>query len=247
MSKALEGRVRMRLTVEEQKLIGTPLSRKDAVLQLLKAAIIDGRLPPGEKLDQNEIAAQLGVSRMPVREALKQLEAEGFVTVYPYRGVEVSRLEPAEIVEMFGIRIALETLAVGRAVSGLKASHLSRMRKILSTMDGLVADPGEGDPWMGLNHEFHSIVNEASGWPRLVESIDQFRGNVERYVRCYLAFRGREQSQCEHWELLQACEKRDPAAAQDVIRRHLDNTANALVAALASSSETAPRHPVPAE
>jgi DNA-binding GntR family transcriptional regulator len=237
----------MRLTEAEQKLIGTPVSRKDAVLQLLKAAIVDGRLPPGEKLDQNDIAAQLGVSRMPVREALKQLEAEGFVTVYPYRGVEVSRLEPAEIVEMFGIRIALETLAVGRAVTSLKPSHLARMRKILGVMDGLVATPEEGDPWMGLNHEFHSIVNEASGWPRLVESIDQFRGNVERYVRCYLAFRGRETSQSEHWELLRACETRDPAAAQEVIRRHLDNTANALVAALALSAETPQRLPTPAE
>jgi DNA-binding GntR family transcriptional regulator len=236
----------MRLTAEEQKLIGTPLSRKDAVLQLLKAAIVDGRLPPGEKLDQNDIAAQLGVSRMPVREALKQLESEGFVTVYPYRGVEVSRLEPSEIVEMFGIRIALETLAVGRAVAGLKPSHLARMRKILGTMDNLVAGPSEGDGWMGLNHEFHSIVNEASGWPRLVENIDQFRGNVERYVRCYLAFRGREQSQGEHWELLAACEKRDPAAAQDVIRRHLDNTAGALVAALAHSPDAPQRIPTPA-
>ncbi len=88
----------MRLTPEEQQLVTMPISRKDAVLRLLRNAIIDGRLPAGARLDQNELASRLGVSRMPVREALKQLETEKLVVVFPYRGVEVARLDPATIV-----------------------------------------------------------------------------------------------------------------------------------------------------
>ena len=225
----------MKLTRDEQQLIKTPVSRKDAVLRLLRNAIVDGRLQPGVRLDQNEIAANLGVSRMPVREALKQLEVEGLVRVYPYRGVEVASLDFAAIEELFGIRIALERLAVGRAVSNLGSAHLSRMRKILTAMDDHVQIVEDDDPWMRLNHEFHSIVNEASGWPRLVENIEQFRGNVERYVRCYLTLRGREKPQAEHWELLEACTMRQACVAQDIIERHLRNTAKALTEALADA------------
>jgi DNA-binding GntR family transcriptional regulator len=106
------------LSQEEARLISQPMSRKDIVLGLIRSAIVDGRLPAGIKLDQNEIAATLGVSRMPVREALKQLQAEGLVVVYPYRGVEVARLDPADIREMFAIRGSLERLAVGKAPEG---------------------------------------------------------------------------------------------------------------------------------
>jgi DNA-binding GntR family transcriptional regulator len=110
------------LTQEELQLLGRPMTRKDIVLSFIRAAIVDGRLAAGAKLDQNEIAAKLGVSRMPVREALKQLEAEGLVVVFPYRGVEVARLNPDDIREMFSIRGALERLAVGKAIENLELS-----------------------------------------------------------------------------------------------------------------------------
>jgi DNA-binding GntR family transcriptional regulator len=221
----------IKFTAEEQGLMNQ-VSRKDTVLHLLRSAIVDGRLPAGTRLDQNELAAELGVSRMPVREALKQLETERLVVVYPYRGVEVSRLEPDTILEMFEIRIALERLAVSRAAATMTPSHFSRLRAVLTEMDQHLTPSPDGDPWMNLNQSFHGIMNEATGWPHLVESINQYRSNVERYVRYYFALRGREQSQTEHWELLNACEKRDVAAAQKVIELHLRNTAGTLVEAI---------------
>jgi DNA-binding GntR family transcriptional regulator len=226
----------VKLTREERQRIKTPVSRKDVVLSLLRGAIMDGRLAAGARLDQNEIAASFGVSRMPVREALKQLELEGLVAVYPYRGVEVASLEASQIEELFAIRIALERLAVGQAVRNLKPRQLTRLRSILTTMDGLVEECSGDDKWMQLNQEFHGILNGACGWPRLIALIDQHRTNVDRYIRSYLTLYGRRQSQGEHWELLEACAKGHSAAAQKVIERHLNNTAEALVAALGEAS-----------
>jgi DNA-binding GntR family transcriptional regulator len=232
----------IKFTADEQKLMSA-VSRKDTVLQLIRAAIVDGRLPAGTRLDQNELAAQLGVSRMPVREALKQLETERLVVVYPYRGVEVSRLEPSEISEMFEIRVALERLAVKRAASVMTPSHFSRLRAVLAEMDQHLVPMVEGDPWMDLNQSFHGIMNEATGWPHLVETINQYRANVERYVRYYFALRGREQSQKEHWDLLTACENRDIVVAQQTIEQHLRNTATTLVEAVRADAGDSHKQP----
>ncbi len=227
-----------RFTPEERRLTSAQLSRKETVLRVVRSAILDGRFPAGTRLDQNRIAAELGVSRMPVREAIKQLEANGLVVVLPYRGVEVARLDPAAVTELFGIRIALETLAIGRAVERLETKQLERMRRTLEKMDRHIrAGSSDDDAWMRLNGAFHNTINEASGWSTLVESIDVFRGNVDRYVRMYLSLRGREQPQEEHWAIYEACVNRDVAESQRIIAVHLENTAAALVFALGDSVE----------
>jgi DNA-binding GntR family transcriptional regulator len=223
----------MQLSDAERGLVET-VSRKDAVLRILRAAITDGRLAPGERLDQNELAARFAVSRMPVREALKQLQTEGLVVVYPYRGVEVARLDPATIVEMFEVRIVLEQLALSRAVPLLKTAALDEMGEILARMDPLLDQPSADDPWMSLNARFHALANGASDWPHLLETIAQYRSNVERYVRSYFHHGGRAQSQHEHRELFRACRARDVAKAQAVIALHLRNTAMTLTNAIAS-------------
>jgi DNA-binding GntR family transcriptional regulator len=222
----------VKLSKHERELIKAPSSRKDAALSLLRGAIMDGRLAAGERLDQNEIAASLGVSRMPVREALKQLEVEGLVAVYPYRGVAVTSLDATELEELFEIRIALEKTAVARAAGKLTRRQIAKLRAVLTEMDEIVHEPRSDDEWMQLNSEFHKIINEACGWPRLISLIAQYRGNVERYVRTYLKLCGRAQSQREHWELLEACAEGRSHLAQKVIERHLRNTERALKAAL---------------
>lgn len=226
----------MKLSIEEQQLVAG-VSRKDAVLQILRASITDGRLAPGLRLDQNEIAAELGVSRMPVREALKQLQAEGLVVVYPYRGVEVSRLDPAAIVELFETRIVLEKLALSRAIPALRQGTLSKLDQILRQMDALLEQPTSDDPWMRLNAEFHGLINGASDWPRLMETIEQYRSNVERYVRAYFSHGGRAQSQREHWDLFEACRRHDVAGAQAIIASHLRNTETTLTAAISAEEQ----------
>ncbi|EYD75320.1 transcriptional regulator [Rubellimicrobium mesophilum DSM 19309] len=233
----------MRLTDDERRLVGAQVSRKETVLRIIRSAILDGRLTVGTRLNQDEIAAELGVSRMPVREAVKQLEAEGLVVVYPYKGVEVAQLDVSAIEEMFGIRIALEKVAIARAVEHLTDRQLDRMKRTLGKMDeALKVTPVDADVWMKLNDEFHSLINEAAGWSRLAETIDVFRSNVDRYVRMYLSLRGREQPQKEHWALLEACQSRDAAKAQTLIEQHLWNTSNALIQAIASAHLETPQN-----
>jgi DNA-binding transcriptional regulator YhcF (GntR family) len=125
--------LKMALSDGEKLLVGSIPSRKDAVLHVLRTAIIEGRFGPGERLEPDRIAADLGCSRMPIREALKILENEGFVTCYPFRGTEVSRLRAEEVEELFAMRIALECLALARAVPNLTTDELAQMRGILTT------------------------------------------------------------------------------------------------------------------
>lgn len=225
----------MPFTESEKRLASAVMSRKDAVLVVLRKAIIEGRLPPGARLEPDRIAADLGCSRMPVREALKVLEKEGLVTCYPFRGTEVSQLRAADVEELFAMRIALERLAVTRAVPNLSDDDLADMRETLTLMD----DVGKRDRWIELNHRFHHRINVACGWPRLVEQIDILRQNVERYIRVWVSVRGYEKPQRQHWDILRACEARDPVLAADLVELHQRDTAEMLLS-LAAGVDGAP-------
>jgi DNA-binding GntR family transcriptional regulator len=218
------------MAVSPQQRKATPFaggfpSRQEAVAAALRAGILRGRVAAGARLDIEEIAAQHGVSRTPVRDALKQLEAEGLVRVLPYRGVEVTRLSADDFRELFAIRIALERLAVGEAAQRISDMELGRLRRILQRMDRA---RGRDAGWMALNTAFHDGVHAASRWPRLVELIRVQRTNVERYVRACATELGIAVQQADHWDLVTALTSRDAAAAQAVIERHLARTADVL-------------------
>ncbi|MGU3496045.1 GntR family transcriptional regulator [Xanthobacteraceae bacterium A53D] len=224
----------MALNAREKLVLGSIPSRKEAVLGVLRAAIVEGRLEPGARLEPDRIAADLGCSRMPVREALKVLEKEGFVTCYPFRGTEVSQLRAEEVEELFSMRIALETLALARAVPNLTEDELGKMHDILRAMD----DPAQHGDWRALNQKFHSILNGACGWPRLLEQIDVLRQNVDRYVRIWVDTQGYDVPQRQHWELYEACRARDVAGAQRVLQRHFQDTADMVAKVAAGRSGT---------
>lgn len=207
------------------------LSRTDAVANWLREAIISGDLEAGTRLNLDELAQRLGVSRMPVREALKHLSTEGLVTFYPYRGVEVARLNADEVEELYAMRVLLERQAVERAATRLDDATLKEMRRVLERMDAAVSER-DTPLWFQLNEEFHWLINSASGWPRMVEMIGVLRKNIERYVRTYTARSGFEGPQSEHWALYEACRAHDAGRATEIITVHLENTANRLIADL---------------
>jgi len=220
------------------KRVAVPTSRTELVAEMLRASILSSGLPAGSRLDLDEIASQIGVSRMPVREAVKRLEAEGLVTIFPHRGIEVARLDPAEIEEIFDLRIVLETHAVARAVGRLSSKDLDDIEAVLERMD----KPGLARPaWMDLNQRFHHAIYAACGSPRLLELIDKLRVNVERYVRAYLELRGSEHPQRQHHQLFDACRARDVAAAQTILSEHLTDTARLLLEALRNGNAVAPK------
>ncbi|MBR0650099.1 GntR family transcriptional regulator [Roseomonas terrae] len=192
---------------------------------MLRDRILRGELGAGSRLDIDEIATAHGVSRTPVRDALKQLEGEGLVSVLPYRGVEVTRLTAADVEELFGIRIALERLCVARCVSNITEHEILGLRRILQRIDRLRRRDAA---WMALNASFHDGIHAASRWPRLIEQIRELRTNVDRYVRAHARELGIERQREQHWALLQAIEARDAASAEAIIIAHLQATVDAM-------------------
>jgi DNA-binding GntR family transcriptional regulator len=200
-------------------------SRQEAVAEALRLDILRGRLGGGARLDIDEIAARHGVSRTPVRDALKQLESEGLVQVLPYRGVEVTALTDDDLRELFAIRIALERLAVAQAALRITEAELDGLRRILQRMDRLKQ---RDKSWIALNIAFHDAIHAATRWPRLIEMIRIQRTNVERYVRARGSELGTARQQAEHWALVEALARHDPEAAERIIAGHLRQTMDVL-------------------
>ncbi len=193
---------------------------------VLREAILRGILRAGQQLRQDEIARELGVSHIPVREALRQLEAEGLVRLRPYRGFEVSELSPEEVEELYEIRIPLECQALKLALPRLTDEDLQRAEAVLDAIDA------EDDPsvWSQLNTEFHAVLYAPSGRQRLLNLIRTLRTNVDRYLRLYISVMQRKQySQREHRRILEAVRRRDAAEAVAALEEHLGIACGMLV------------------
>lgn len=210
---------------------------QEIVAEALRDAIVTGRLKVGARLHQDGIASKLGVSRMPVREALRQLESEGLVVFTPHRRVSVAALSAQELREIYEIRSALEILALDLAVPRLSAKEFARLSMLLAHMDR-VTDPGR---WLDLNRTFHGTLYRASGRVRLCALIDSLRGNVERYLRIYVAaVERRAQAQAEHRRILRACRRGQAGEAKKALRRHLSGTVDQLEAFLRDRTAEGP-------
>lgn len=196
------------------------------ITSVLRQAITVGDIQAGERLDLDDLSKHFGVSRTPVRDAIKQLQTEGLVTIYPRRRVEVSRLDERDIDELFAMREILEKKVLERAIGRLSSEDLEEMKKILERMD---KKHTSNDAWLKLNNEFHGIINAASGWERFIAQIDMLRINVDRYLRNYLSIRGRTVPQNQHWELYKACQAGDVKKAKAIVEQHIGETSAALV------------------
>lgn len=203
-----------------------PRSTPLLVADVLRQAILRGILTAGQQLRQDEIARELGVSHIPVREALRQLEAEGLVRLRPYRGFEVSELSPEEVEELYEIRIPLECQALRLALPHLTEEDVRKAEQVLDAIDA-ADDPSV---WSELNTEFHAVLYAPSRRQRLLNLIRTLRTNVDRYLRLYISVMQRKQfSQREHRRILDAVRKRDEAEALRALEEHLDIACRMLV------------------
>jgi DNA-binding GntR family transcriptional regulator len=152
-----------------------PLTRNASVAatELIRAAILDGRLEPGQRLKEEELARELGISRTPVREALLYLQAEGLVEAAPNRGAAVRAYAPEEIEDMYDLRALLEGHAAGRAATRISAADLRRLRRSNERFARL--DAGERDlaELIRENLVFHNTILEAAGSERLAQMVRQ--------------------------------------------------------------------------
>lgn len=200
----------------DDALLGQVAIGKDArtlganVSNALREAIITGQLAPGQALGQEHLARAFGVSRVPIRESLRQLAAEGLVTVEPHKGAVVARLSVHELDELYGIIWALEETAVRVAVPRLGDAQLAALERAMTQMES-IDDPVA---WYRVSVAFHRMILVASGWDRCVRIVDECRKNIGRYIMEEGFFR----AHVGDWSrrnraLLDACRAHDPEAA----------------------------------
>jgi DNA-binding GntR family transcriptional regulator len=187
----------------------------------LRDEILANRLSPGTVLSEVPLAASLGVSRGPVREALGRLAAEGLVTVRPRRGAVVSALSPEEFLQAYQVREALETLAIRLAVPLLTDDDIAHLDHLVERQAEAV-DDDRIDDFFALNSEFHELLVRASGNAPLQDMHRQLTDHMGRYRLPSLALRGTMRSSLsEHRAIARACRARDPGRAEQLLRDHI--------------------------
>jgi DNA-binding GntR family transcriptional regulator len=192
----------------------------------LREAILSGRLAGGTPLRQEDLATAFGVSRMPVREALRQLEAQALLDFVPHKGAVVTEISAADAADTYAIRLALEPAALTLSIPHLTEVEFSRAEDLIHDMDA-EQDPGR----MGeLNRRFHMTLYEAAPHPKLLALTESQLAAFDRYLRFQLAAEGHETlSQGEHRAMLEAARARDCNGAVRILREHI-STAAAILA-----------------
>jgi DNA-binding GntR family transcriptional regulator len=204
------------------------LATHELVAEVLREAITSGHLKANDPLPQQEIAEQLEVSHIPVREALRQLQSEGLVTYQPNHGATVTAHTPEEIREIYDIRVILETAAVRRAASRLPDAALAQAEKLLKLTERAADDAA----WGSHDLDFHRVIYDLDGRPRLRELIDGLLRRVDRYWLVHgLMLKHRREFEAEHRRLLAAMKARDGERAAKLLEQHLSGAAELLVAA----------------
>jgi len=202
------------------------LTSAEKVILALRTAITTGELPAGAQIRQEEIAAQYEVSRMPVREAFRQLEAEGLLVVYPGRGAFVNRLSADEIREIYDIRILLEGDAIRRAVPHLSSAMLAQAGSLLAELD-LATD---GQSFGQLDEAFHAALYAPADRPRLLELINTLRNQLTQFLYAAAPMQSyRNSAMNEHRQILDACHAGDADAAVAAIEEHLRNSVQVVI------------------
>ncbi len=188
------------------------------IADALRSAIVEGTLLPGEPLRQDAIARQFSVSAIPVREAFRQLDTEGWVTIEQNRGASVSLQSPDEAREIYEIRASLESLAIGIAIERHTDATLAEARRLLEA----AASEQDQALYVVRNEQFHMSLYAPAERPHLMELIGTMHRRGERYLRLKFGmptFKG--QSDAEHEAILDALHARDIEAAQTLVARHL--------------------------
>lgn len=220
-------------TVELDRFLRAKGSRRlashELVAEVLREAITSGHLKANDPLPQQEIAAQLDVSHIPVREALRQLQSEGLVTFRPNYGATVTGHTPEEIREIYEIRVILETAAVRRAAPLLSDAALAEAEKILKAAERARDDAG----WGAHDLDFHRLIYRLDDRPHLRDLIDGLLRRVDRYWLSHgLMLKHRHEFEADHRRLLAAMRARDGERAAKLLERHLTGAAELLAATL---------------
>ncbi|MCI5902685.1 MAG: GntR family transcriptional regulator [Blautia sp.] len=205
------------------------LPLRDVVFNTLRQAILKGELKPGERLMEIALADKLGVSRTPIREAMRKLELEGLVVMIPRRGAQVANITEKDLNDVLEVRIALESMAIEKACKRMTEEQMLKMRRAEKDFERVMAE-GNLVRIAEADVEFHEIIYQAADNARLYQVLSNLREQMYRYRVEYLKEEDtRNQLIREHEELSRAIRERDVEKAQELSFRHLENQRQAII------------------
>ncbi|WP_120499600.1 GntR family transcriptional regulator [Roseovarius sp. EL26] len=216
------------------KRIVTKQSLPELIANDLRERILSGEMAEGEVIRQEALADEYDVSRMPVREALKRLSAEGLVQWANNRGGSVTKHSLREIGEIFDLRSLIEVDMFRRAIPDMTAADFARCEKLLDQMQ-VSYDQNDVSQWGALNHEYHSALYMAAGRRLTSEILDRISMQSDRYVRLHLSvMKQREPAQKEHRELLLHAKAGRVEEGCALLERHVQRTKDELLEMIAA-------------
>lgn len=217
--------------------VGKGLAHKTmaaATAEELRRRILAGAFPAGAQLRQDALAAEFGMSRIPIREALVQLEAEGLVTILPHRGAIVAELSPEEIAELFELRAQIEPALLRRSAPRLAASDYAELNAILAEYS-VELRAQHVARWGELNTRFHMLLYRHAGRPRSLSIAESLLRSCDLHTRLQLSYtNGQERAEIEHTELVRLCRDARIDEACDLLRAHIENVGRSLGSFLAT-------------
>lgn len=210
----------------------SPIPRQSlsaAVVERLREKILSGELQEGEQLRQDAIASEFQISRIPVREALSHLAAEGLITIVANRGAVVSALSPDEIMQLFETRAVLECYMLRCAIANIKEEDFRRAEEILRHYEESLEKDSEVKSWGLWNWSFHSALYEPANRSVMLSFLKTLNMNCDRYTRLHLVFtRDLHRAGQAHRELLEVCKTRDAEAASAALWKHITDAGQYL-------------------
>mgnify|MGYP005946177077 CR=1 FL=1 len=199
------------------------LPLRDVVFNTLRQAILTGELKPGERLMEIHLANKLGVSRTPIREAIRKLELEGLVTMIPRRGAEVAQITEKSMNDVLEVRRALDALCVELACDRISQEELQHLKKACDIFEEAVKTK-DVKQIAQADVALHDIIVEATGNQRLIQLVNNLSEQMYRYRLEYIKDAEKRQILLvEHESILRAIRSRHVAEAKEAVRAHIDN------------------------
>lgn len=215
-----------------------PITLRERIVAFVKDSVINGRLKPGERVPEHEIAKNFGISRTPIREAFRQLESEGFITVIPRKGAIVSPITAKDVSEFYSIKSLLEGYAAGLACAKFTEKELKRLTQINQQMQKCATKEDVRGFYL-LDNQFHEVFLSSSGNDKLCELAHQIAQQFERFRIMALSLPGRMNTSIkQHEDIIMAFTDKNAELVEKLVRANAELSAEVLVNELSRDSES---------
>ena len=199
------------------------LPLRDVVFNTLRQAILKGELEPGERLMEIQLAERLGVSRTPIREAIRKLELEGLVLMIPRKGAEVAKISARSLRDVLEVRRALEELAIELACQRMSEEDVGNLQKAQEDFKKAIAE-GDAMKIAETDEHYHDVIYEGTQNAKLIQMLNNLREQMYRYRLEYIKDEDKRKILVlEHEKILKTVRERKVAEAKAALREHIDN------------------------